>query len=544
MDTWKKWAIGAAVVVVAGAGTRAAGLWGGSNGSSSDTLKFSFPTEIQTLDISKNTDTYSGTVIGNTGSNLLRVNAKGKAVPELAKSVKVSKDGLTYTATLRSGLKWSDGSKLTAKDFVYSWQRIVNPKTASQYAYLTSGVKNADDIVAGKTKVSELGVTSKGNVITFKLERPIPQFKYLLTFANFMPQKQSFVEKQGKKYGTTSAKQLYSGPYKFEGWNGTNNNFKLVKNDNYWDAKSVKTKEIDYSVVKKTETAVQLYKQGKLDRASISTPELYAANKNNKDKVKAPEATTAYIEYNQTGKNKFLANTKIRQALNLATNRKELVEQVTSGLSTAATGLAPQGLAKTASGEDLAKYVAPGYKDDTKEAAKLFAEGLKEVGESSMTLTITSDADSASAKTTLDYLQGSLQKALPGLKVEEKFVPFKQRLSDSETQNFDAVVSLWGGDYPEGSTFYDLFKDGSSYNNGQCKNAAYTKAVNRAETTNALNDSARDADYKEAESALYKQANFNPLYFRSGYSLARPNVKGVIINTTGLNIDLKYAYRK
>jgi len=122
---------------------------------------------------------------------------------------------------------------------------------------------------------------------------------------------------------------------------------------------------------------------------------------------------------------------------------------------------------------------------------------------------------------------------LPGLKVEEKFVPFKQRLSDSETQNFDAVVSLWGGDYPEGSTFYDLFKDGSSYNNGQFKNAAYTKAVNRAETTNALNDSARDADYKEAESA-----------FRSGYSLARPNVKGVIINTTGLNIDLKYAYRK
>ncbi|MGX4594305.1 peptide ABC transporter substrate-binding protein [Leuconostoc sp. JNUCC 76] len=544
MDTWKKWAVGAAVVVVAGAGARATGLWGGSSGSSSNTLKFAFPTEIQTLDISKNTDTYSGTIIGNTGSNLLRVNAKGKAVPELAKSVKVSKDGLTYTATLRSGLKWSDGSKLTAKDFVYSWQRIVNPKTASQYAYLTSGVKNADDIVAGKAKVSTLGVTSKGNVITFKLERPMPQFKYLLTFANFMPQKQSFVEKQGKKYGTTSAKQLYSGPYKFEGWNGTNNSFKLVKNDNYWDAKSVKTKEIDYSVVKKAETAVQLYKQGKLDRASISTPELYAANKSNKATVKVPEATTAYIEYNQTGKNKYLSNTKIRQALNLATNRKELVDQVTSGVSTPATGLAPEGLAKTASGEDLAKYVAPGYKYDTKEAAKLFAEGLKEVGETSMTLTITSDADSATAKTTLDYLQGSLQKALPGLKVEEKFVPFKQRLQDAQTQNFDAIVSLWGGDYPEGSTFYDLFKDGASYNDGQFKNSAYTAAVEKAETTDALNDSARDSDYKTAEAALYKEANFNPLYFRSGYSLARSNVKGVIINTTGLNMDLKYAYRK
>lgn len=543
MDTWKKWAIGAAVVVVVGGGTRAAGLWGGSNGSS-NALKFSFPTEIQTLDISKNTDTYSGTVIGNTGANLLRVNAKGKAVPELAKSVKVSKDGLTYTATLRSGLKWSDGSSLTAKDFVYSWQRIVDPKTASQYSYLASGVKNADAITAGKAKVSTLGVSAKGNVITFKLERAMPQFNYLLTFANFMPQKQSFVEKQGKKYGTTSAKQLYSGPYKFEGWNGTNNSFKLVKNDNYWDAKSVKTKEIDYSVVKKPETAVQLYKQGKLDRASISTPELYAANKSNKDKVKVPEATTAYIEYNQTGKNKFLANTKIRQALNLATNRKELVDQVTSGISTPATGLAPQGLAKTASGEDLAKYAAPGYKYDAKAAAKLFAEGLKEVGETKMTLTITSDADNSAAKTTLDYLQGSLQKALPGLKVEEKFVPFKQRLSDSQTQNFEAVVSLWGGDYPEGSTFYDLFKNGASYNNGQFKNSAYTAAVNKAETTDALNDAARDSDYKTAEAALYKDANFNPLYFRAGYSLARTSVKGIITNTTGLNIDFKYAYRK
>lgn len=543
MDTWKKWAIGAAVVVVVGGGTRAAGLWGGSNESSS-ALKFSFPTEIQTLDISKNTDTYSGTIIGNTGANLLRVNAKGKAVPELAKSVKVSKDGLTYTATLRSGLKWSDGSSLTAKDFVYSWQRIVDPKTASQYSYLASGVKNADAITAGKAKVSTLGVSAKGNVITFKLERPMPQFNYLLTFANFMPQKQSFVEKQGKKYGTTSAKQLYSGPYKFKGWNGTNNSFKLVKNDNYWDAKSVKTKEIDYSVVKKPETAVQLYKQGKLDRASISTPELYAANKSNKDKVKVPEATTAYIEYNQTGKNKFLANTKIRQALNLATNRKELVDQVTSGISTPATGLAPQGLAKTASGEDLAKYVAPGYKYDAKAAAKLFAEGLKEVGETKMTLTITSDADSSTAKTTLDYLQGSLQKALPGLKVEEKFVPFKQRLSDAQNQNFDAIVSLWGGDYPEGSTFYDLFKDGASYNDGQFKNTTYTTAVNKAETTDALNDAARDSDYKTAEAALYKEANFNPLYFRAGYSLARPSVKGIITNTTGLNIDFKYAYRK
>ena len=545
MDTWKKVAIGAAAVVVVGGGTRAAGLWGGSSSENSKNLSFQLPTPIQTLDISKNTDTYSGTIIGNSGANLMRVDSKGKAQLELAKSVKVSDDGLKYTVVLKNDLKWSDGSKLTAQDFVYSWQRIVDPKTASQYAYLASGVKNADKIAAGKADVDTLGVTAKGNTITFDLERPLPQFEYLLTFSNFMPQKQSFVTKEGKKYATTAATSLYSGPYKVEGWNGTNNSFKLIKNDNYWDAKNIKTKQIDVQVVQKPETAVQLYKQGKIDRVSIAnTPELYNANKNNKDVSKAPEATTAYLQYNQTGRNKFLANAKIREALNLATNRKELTDQVTAGISTPATGLAPQGLAKTASGEDLAKFVAPGYKFDPKKAATLFQEGLKEVGESQATFTVTSDADSPAAKTTLDYLQGSWEKALPGLKINQKFVPFSQRIKDSQTQNFDIVVSLWGGDYPEGSTYYDIFKTGASNNNGQFKNEAYDAAVNKAESTDALKTSARDNDYKMAEEALLKDSNFNPLYFRAGYALQNPKVTGIILNSTGLNQDWKLAVKK
>ncbi|CBL90893.1 Oligopeptide ABC transporter, periplasmic oligopeptide-binding protein OppA (TC 3.A.1.5.1) [Leuconostoc inhae] len=545
MDTWKKVAIGAAAVVVVGGGTRAAGLWGGSSSENSKNLSFQLPTPIQTLDISKNTDTYSGTIIGNSGANLMRVDSKGKAQLELAKSVKVSDDGLKYTVVLKNGLKWSDGSKLTAQDFVYSWQRIVDPKTASQYAYLASGVKNADKIAAGKADVDTLGVTAKGNTITFDLERPLPQFEYLLTFSNFMPQKQNFVTKEGKKYATTAATSLYSGPYKVEGWNGTNNSFKLIKNDNYWDAKNIKTKQIDVQVVQKPETAVQLYKQGKIDRVLISnTPELYKANKNDKNVSKAPEATTAYLQYNQTGKNKFLANAKIREALNLATNRKELTDQVTAGISTPATGLAPEGLAKTDSGEDLAKFVAPGYKFDPKKAATLFQEGLKEVGESQATFTVTSDADSPAAKTTLDYLQGSWEKALPGLKINQKFVPFSQRIKDSQTQNFDIVVSLWGGDYPEGSTYYDIFKTGASNNNGQFKNEVYDAAVNKAESTDALKASARDNDYKMAEEALLKDSNFNPLYFRAGYALQNPKVTGIVLNSTGLNQDWKLAVKK
>lgn len=107
-------------------------------------------------------------------------------------------------------------------------------------------------------------------------------------------------------------------------------------------------------------------------------------------------------------------------------------------------------------GEDLAEYVAPGYSYKAKEATKLFKEGLEELGEDSLKLTITADADNPVAKNSVDYLKSTWEEALPGLTVEEKFVTFKQRLEDTQNQNFEVALVLWGGDYPEGSTFYGL----------------------------------------------------------------------------------------
>ena len=541
--TWKRLAFGAIALV----STTVLVACSGKSTSDDKAINVSMPTEITTLDISKSTDTYSGLILGNTGGNLLRIDEKGELVPDLAEKLDISEDGLTYTATLRDGLKWSDGSDLTAEDFVYSWQRILDPKTASEYAYLAveSNVKNAKEINEGTVKnLDELGVKAEGNKVIFTLSAPSPQMKYFLSFTSFLPQKEAFVEKAGDKYGTTSENQIYSGPYVFEGWNGTNNSFKLVKNKNYWNADKVKTETINYQVVKKPETAVQMYKQGQLDAANISnTPATYKANQKDKNLVPVPEAVTAYMQYNQTGTNKALANKKIRQALNLATNREGLVNTVVPTGSRPATGLAPYDLAKV-DGKDLSEMVAPGYTYDEAKAKQLFEEGLKEIGESSVTLTITGDADSPAAKSTLEYLQGAWQKALPGLTIETKFVPFKQRIQDSRSQNFDIVVSLWGGDYPEGSTFYGLFTSDSANNDGKFSNAAYDKAYKEAITTNALDTVKAAENYKAAEKALFDEANINPLYFRGGKSLQNPKLKGVIRNTTGLNVDYIYAYKE
>ncbi|MCO4669095.1 peptide ABC transporter substrate-binding protein [Streptococcus infantarius] len=506
------------------------------------------PTEILTLDISKNTDQYSALAIGNSSSNLLRVDKKGEPKPDLAKSVEVSEDGLTYTATLRDGLKWSDGSDLTADDFVYTWQRMLDPKTASEYAYLAveSHLENADKINTGEiSDLSQLGVKADGNKITFKLTSPCPQFKYYLAFSNFMPQKKAFVEKEGDKYATTSKDQIYSGPYTIKGWNGSDGSFTLVKNKYYWDAKNVKTEKVNLQAIKKADTAVQMYKNGELDTVNISaTSSIYKANKSNKEAVPVPEARMTYIVYNETGSVASLANEKIRQALNLVTDRQGVVEAAIDTGSKPATALATPGLAKLTDGTDLSKYVEPGYKYDEKAAAKLFKEGLADLGTNSVKLTVTADSDDAVTKAAVDYIKQSWEEALPGLKIEEKFVTFKQRLEDTKNQNFEVALVAWGGDYPEGSTFYGLFSSNSAYNYGKVSSPEFDQAYNKALTTDALDTDAAAADYKAAEKVLYEGAHYNPIYFRSTEWLQNPDLKNLVRNSTGLTVDFSHAYKK
>lgn len=372
------------------------------------------------------------------------------------------------------------------------------------------------------------------------------QFKYLLSFAQLMPQKESFVQSEGSKYGTSAKEQIYSGPYKLVGWTGTNESFKIVKNPNYWDAKNVKTKQVNWQVIKNAETGVQLYKQGKLDRAKIyGTPEIYEANKNNKAATTTPLAVASYLEYNQAS-NPYLQNEKIRQALNLATNRKTLASQASGNTRYAATGLVPKNLVKAANGEDLSTYINPHYQYDTDQAKKLFKEGLQEVNKGKMTVTIETDADAVVSKNTVDFLKQSWESTFGSdITVNEKIVPIKQRMQDASNGNFDITLTNWTGDYQDGVSYYNMFKDPTTgTNNGKFKNQAFTDAVNKAENQDANNASARDNDFKQAELALKDQANLNPLYSWKRIILNRPSVKNVVVNPTGLQLDLTHAYRE
>ena len=517
-----------------------------TNHAANRAINYSLSDDILTLDSSLAADANSINTLLNVEAGLVRFDKNAQVTNDLAKSITISKDGLTYTVELKPNLKWSNGDKLTAQDFVYGWQRTIDPKTGSEYAQALYPVKNAEAINLGKLPLSDLGIKADGDSkLTITLAQPTPYFEKLMTEQAFYPLNQKFVEKYGKSYGTTSDKTLYDGPYKFaagnKGWTGTNKDFSLVKNPEFYDAKAVKSDGVNDQVITNTTTAAQLFKQGKLDVATLDTPELVKANQSNKAFKILPAPRIDELEFNQSGKVKALTNEKIREAINLATNRQELLTTAAPYFTIAKTAT-PSGLDQAPNGEDFAKYAAQNYTFDAKKAAQLFKAGLKEEGLSNLTLNLEGDSDDAFHKAAVDYLKGSLQSTLPDLMINEVLVPKAQREKDAQNGNFQIILSSWGADYNEPSDFLTNFTTNSPMNDGKFSNPAFDKAMQAATSTPDITQPTKlYADYKAAENALYSASNIDPLDTEAKPILINPDLTGVSEVNSGMIYDLRNA---
>ena len=528
-----------ATVLASAVALAACGSSSSSNSSSSakQTINWEESAEIPTMDLSKATDVTSFNQLNNVMEGLYRLGKDSKVEPGLATKTTVSKDGKTWTFTLRKA-KWSDGSAVTAKNFVYSWRRTVNPKTASQYAYLFEGIHNATKISAGKASVNSLGIKAEGNYkLVVTLDKRIPYFKLLMGFPLFFPQQEKAVEKYGSKYGTASKYMVYDGPFKQTGWTGSNLSWSLKKNPDYWDKKHVKLNTINYSVQKTPSTAYNLYQAGKIDAVALDASETKNL-KNQKGFTLRPGASTFYLQYNEA-KNKNLKNANLRRAISLAINRKALTSAL-GGANKPASSLTAAGLTKV-EGQDFAtKAKDTQYsKYDPAEAKKLYKKALKELGVKSVSLTILSDDTDAGEKTT-ETLQSEIEENLKGIKISVQNLPFKTRLSRSTSGNFDIVVSGWGADFADPISFDDLFTTNNPNNNGKWKNSEYDKLIAASKTTS--NSEERYNDLVKAEKILLKDQGITPLYYQTTAWLIRPNIKGLIYNAAGANYNFKEAY--
>ena len=511
-----------------------------SDSASKQVLNWNESAELPTMDLSKATDVVSFDTLNNTMEGLYRLGKDSKIEPGLATKTKVSSDGLTYTFTLRKDAKWSNGDKVTAKDFVYSWRRTLDPKTNSQYAYLFEGIKNATDVMNGKKSTKEVGVKADGDYkLVVTLDKQIPYFKLLMGFPTFFPQNQKAVEKYGSKYGTASKYMCYDGPFNLTKWTGTNLSWSLKKSDNYWDKKNVKPDSINFKVNKSNSTAYNLYQSGKLDATSLSAEQAKQLKGQSGYTVRQA-ASTFYFQYNQT-KPEF-QNKKIRQAISMAIDRKEFVNKVLGNGSIPSKGLVSTGLA-TRNGKDFAdaSYVKDGVTVNLAKAKKLWAEGLKEIGKDSLTFGLLSD-DTDAAKKTTEFIQSAIESNLKGAKVECANVPFKTRLNRTNQGQFDIVISAWGADFADPISFLDMFTSNNSYNAGKWKNAQYDKLIEASKSTDAGNSGKRWDDLVSAEKILIQEQGISPLYQQATAWMVKPKVKGVIYNSAGANYNFKNAY--
>ena len=508
-----------------------------SDSAKKQSVNFMVASEIPTMDTSKVTDTIGLTQLANTEEGLYRLGKNSSVHNALATKTVVSKDKKTYTFTLRKNAKWSNGDKVTAKDFVYSWQRTVNPKTASEYAYLFSGIKNADKIVAGKANYKTLGIKADGDYkLTVTLDRPVPYFKLLMGFALFFPQNQKAVEKYGSKYGTASNKLVYNGPYKSVGWTGTNLKWKLVKNPQYWNKKNIKMDTINYQVVKDSSTALNLYNSKKLDVTTITGSQV-AQYKNNKAYKLRKEASTFYLQLNE--KRSYFKNKKIRQAVSMSIDRNQLTSKVLADGSQNPLGYVSAGLAENPkTGQDFAKeaQVKSAVTQNLTQAKKLLKEGLKEEGMSSLKFTLMAD-DTPAGKATNEFLQSQIEKLGSNVKVTVQNIPFKTRLTNSTNGKFDAVVTGWGADFADPISFLQLFVTGNSNNNGSWSNKEYDKLIKASSTTDANNEEKRWDDMVKAEKILMQEQGIVPIYQQAASQLWNTKLKGEVYNSAGINFD-------
>ncbi|KRK25925.1 peptide ABC transporter substrate-binding protein [Lactiplantibacillus pentosus] len=534
----------ALVTVLAACGKQSSQSTGSGKYASSQVLNLSYPSSLDSIDIS-NMSGYGST--GNIFESLYRLGKNGSITPGLAKSTKVSKDGKTYTFTIRNA-KWSDGSKITAQDFVYSWKRTVTPATKSQYAYLFSGVKNADAIVAGKKSPDTLGVQAKGqHTFIVTLDKPITYFKKLMTYPLFGPISEKAVKKWGSKYATKAQYMLYSGPFKLTGWTGTNNKWQFVKNDQYWDKKAVHLQKINYTVNESTTTTLNLFQEKKLDLTQLSSEQVKNL-KSNADYTTYPYSITAFLIYNFQDSNatikKALNNKNIRQAISLSINRKTLVKNVIGDASTVSKTFVPQDLVKDPkNGKDFAdeSTVKNSTSYNKALAQKLWKQGLKETGIKKLSVTMLA-SNEESNKAITQYLKSALEKNLDGLTVNLSTIPDKVASSRAQSGNFDLYLSHWGADFTDPISHLQIMTNNSGYNYGKYNSSTYNALVKKAQNQDANKASARWQDMINAEKTIMQDQGITPLYQTNYSYLQNPKVKGIIHNTAGTQWNYKYAY--
>ncbi|EAP4010984.1 oligopeptide ABC transporter substrate-binding protein OppA [Salmonella enterica] len=529
-------AAGILAALMAASAANAADVPAGVQLADKQTLVRNNGSEVQSLDPHKIEGVPESNVNRDLFEGLLISDVEGHPSPGVAEKWE-NKDFKVWTFHLRKNAKWSDGTPVTASDFVYSWQRLADPNTASPYAsYLQYGhIANIDDIIAGKKPATELGVKAlDDHTFEVTLGEPVPYFYKLLVHPSVSPVPKSAVEKFGDKW-TQPANIVTNGAYKLKNW-VVNERIVLERNSQYWDNDKTVINQVTYLPISSEVTDVNRYRSGEIDMTYNNMPiELFQKLKKeipNEVRVD-PYLCTYYYEINNQ-KAPF-NDVRVRTALKLALDRDIIVNKVKN------QGDLP-GYSYTPPYTDGAKLVEPEWfkwsqKKRNEEAKKLLTEAGF-TADKPLTLDLLYNTSDLHKK--LAIAVASIWKKNLGANVKLENQEWKTFLDTRHQGAFDVARAAWCADYNEPTSFLNTMLSDSSNNTAHYKSPAFDKLI--ADTLKVTDDAQRSELYAKAEQQLDQDSAIVPVYYYVNARLVKPWVGGYTGKDPLDNIYVKNLY--
>lgn len=498
------------------------------------------PQDMSSLDTAKVTDTVSFDKFNQVYEGLYVLDGNDKAQPGVAKGEpKISEDGKTWTIQLRDNAKWSNGDPVTAHDFVFAWQRVVDPDTASEYAYIMYDLKNAEAINAGEKKPETLGVKALDDkTLQFELTKPLPYYKEMLAFGTFLPQNEKVVKKHGERYGTKADKAVYNGPFTVKEW-AVEDKILLEKNNKYWDKDVVKLDKVNYKILKDGQAGASLYDTNSVDDTLIASEQV-EKYKDSPALKKRLLASTFYLKLNQ-GTVPAFKNKDMRLALAKAVNKKSYVDSVLNNGSAPSDGFTSKGTAKAPDDSDFADQIDSPLVYNPEEAKAHYEKAKQALGEDSFTFKLNTE-DTPASKISAEFIKAQIEENLPGVTIKIQQLPFKQRIAREQSENYDISLSGWGPDYPDPLTFLNIMTTGNSSNNTGWGNKAFDQMLKDANGPLLQKEQERNQTLIDAETLLLNDAPIAPIYQKGEAHLTNPQVKNLQYHNIGGDTTLKYTY--
>jgi oligopeptide transport system substrate-binding protein len=494
--------------------------------SSDKHFRVNLGTEPPSLDWSLATDHVSFNVISNLMVGLTEFDKDLKPAPVIAKSWDFQDGGKKIVFHLRDDVQWSDGKKVRAQDFEYSWKRLLNPKTASQYAYILFDVANAQEYNEGKVKeASSVGVQAPDDqTLIVTLRHPASYFLAITTFEVTYPQRQDIIEKFDTRW-TEPGNIVTNGPFRLQTWRHENQ-IELSANPTFFRGKPSLENVTMYMVNEKT-TAVTMFEQGNLD--FIDDHSIPPLDKPRLSKLPGyklvPQLRGEY--YSFAVDRKPFDNPQVRKAFAMAIDR-DVLPKILQGGQTPATSWVPPGM--------LAHNPEIGLKFNPDEARRLLKEAGYPDGKGLPPIVLGYNTDEEK-KLVAEAIQSMWQKHL-GVVVQIENQEWKVFLKKLQNDPFPVFRSGWGADYPDPDNFMKLFTSNSGNNHGRWKNPRYDQLLELA--ARELDPKKRTQIYDEAQKILSEtDAAIVPLYWKAEATILNPKFTGLEYNSMA-RMDLRH----